>query len=503
MVTLRDDQTALVDRLRGAMRRHRHVCLQAGCGYGKTTVFSEVTRAADAAGKRVVILAHRRRLIDQISDRLAAFGVRHGVVMADLPAKLKERSVRAARVQVCSKDTLVSRALRNEWDGLPQADLLIPDEAHNLLAAGYAKLVGCYDRAFRLGPTATPAAGDGRGLAGFFGEMVQALPVSQCITRGLNVPVRVYAALDMKDVRATGGRVKPAGDPVAQWLKHAGGRPTVAFAPTVAASQQVVLAYNAAGVPAVHIDAHTPEAERDAAADGLESGALKVVSQVGLWTEGVDVPCLAVCQLLCRCGSLVKYVQAVGRVMRAFPGKGHAVVIDHTGAVFEHGFPDDDLEWSLTPGSVCKKAPAGGDDGEGGGDREPFVCARCGLAYAGSATCPGCGSGLAVNRKMYQPDLFAHLTEIDRDFTEAARDEEPQRQWTRLRYQFARAGKTVKQLVGAFYGRYRRGPEEAGVDPLPARDDYGLRVADVWPDLLGRGPKRVAAGAGLFTGDDE
>lgn len=498
-VTLRPDQTDFIDAIHRAMRRNRHVLGQAGCGYGKTHVMGEVTRRAASKGSRVVITAHRRRLIEQISERLDLFGVPHGVIMAELPDKLAAHVNRSARVQVCSKDTLISRTIRNEWDGLPPADLFIPDEAHNLLAAGYAKLARCYDAAYWLGLTATPTAGDGRGLGGSFGELVQALPVSACIERGLSVPVKVYAALDLRDIRQSGGRVKPAGDPVAQWRRHAGGRPTVVFAPTVAASRQVVASFVAAGIPAVHIDAHTPESERDAASDGLESGRVKVVSQVGLWTEGVDVPCLAVCQLLCRCGSLVKFVQAVGRIMRAYPGKEFATVIDHTGAVFEHGFPDEDLEWSLSPGEPVRKSQTAGA-GEAG-EREPFVCTRCGLAYAGAAVCPGCGCGLAVNRKMYQPDLFAHLVEIGRDHTAAAGSEAAQRAWTKILFQFARSGKSVKAAAGAFYGRFRQSPDAAGCSPAVEWDRKGEPVAEVYPSFAARPIGHAAeTDAGLFGG---
>lgn len=496
MTELRTDQLDFLACVQSAWRLNKHVCAQAGCGWGKTHVIAEASKRAAARQRRVLIVAHRRRLIQQISDRLAAFGIPHGLIMANLPDALAARHEPGALVQVASKDTLISRA---EREGFPFADLVIPDECHNLLGSGYANLMSHYTDSYWLGLTATPVAGDGRGLGGFFGELVCAPPVSQLIAAGTIVPFRVYAALEMAEARRTGGKVKPTGDPVAQWLKHAEGRPTVLFAPRVADSESVVRAFDTAGIPAVHIDSHSSEEDRDAASDGLASGDIKVVSQVGLWTEGVDVPCVAVVQLLARCGSLVKYLQAVWRAGRSHPGKEIATVIDHSGAVFDHGFPDDDLEWSLSGGDPIKR------DSSERGPREPFVCTACGLVYSGANSCPGCGSAFAINRKMYQPDLFAHLVEVDRDFTAAQSSETDQRQWTKLLYQFARTGKPVKALVAAFRGRTGKWPDEAGVEPLYSRADMAESVVDVFPAFGARPARRESVSdsvPSLFGGEE-
>jgi len=37
-----------------------------------------------------------------------------------------------------------------------------------------------------------------------------------------------------------------------------------------------------------------------------------------------------------------------GRTLRPTPGKTDAIVLDHAGAVFQHGFIDDPIEWALT-----------------------------------------------------------------------------------------------------------------------------------------------------------
>jgi DNA or RNA helicases of superfamily II len=41
------------------------------------------------------------------------------------------------------------------------------------------------------------------------------------------------------------------------------------------------------------------------------------------------------------------YRQMVGRVLRAAPGKTDALVLDHAGAIFTHGFVDEPVQWTL------------------------------------------------------------------------------------------------------------------------------------------------------------
>jgi superfamily II DNA or RNA helicase len=41
------------------------------------------------------------------------------------------------------------------------------------------------------------------------------------------------------------------------------------------------------------------------------------------------------------------YRQMVGRVLRPAPGKSDALILDHAGAVFEHGFVEEPIVWTL------------------------------------------------------------------------------------------------------------------------------------------------------------
>ena len=77
MLALRDYQATNVNEIRTAFAQHRRVLFVLPTGGGKTIIFAHITTGAAAKGKRVIILAHRQEIADQIGRALAAMGVAH------------------------------------------------------------------------------------------------------------------------------------------------------------------------------------------------------------------------------------------------------------------------------------------------------------------------------------------------------------------------------------------------------------------------------------------
>jgi hypothetical protein len=77
------------------------------------------------------------------------------------------------------------------------------------------------------------------------------------------------------------------------------------------------------------------------------AGTVDVVCNCAVLTEGWDRPEVS-CLILARpTKSLGLYRQMVGRILRPAASKADALILDHSGAVFVHGFPDDDIAWTL------------------------------------------------------------------------------------------------------------------------------------------------------------
>jgi DNA repair protein RadD len=78
--------------------------------------------------------------------------------------------------------------------------------------------------------------------------------------------------------------------------------------------------------------------------------------------------------------SLTIYLQQIGRALRPAPGKQRAVILDHSGNVYRHGFPDLEHPWSLE-GRPKKR-----------GQAPVKRCPECGaLIPAAVMQCPECG----------------------------------------------------------------------------------------------------------------
>ena len=91
----------------------------------------------------------------------------------------------------------------------------------------------------------------------------------------------------------------------------------------------------------------TPSDERRTILAKLERGEIDAVVNCAVLTEGWDSPAVS-CLILARpTKSLGLFRQMVGRVLRPHPGKTDALVIDHAGAVHEHGRVEDEIEWTL------------------------------------------------------------------------------------------------------------------------------------------------------------
>jgi superfamily II DNA or RNA helicase len=336
-------------------------------------------------------------LIRQASQKLHAAGVGHGIVQSGFPTRPGER------VQVASIPTLHRRAVRSTVMDLPPADLVVVDEAHHVRARSYRQILDAYPAAVILGMTATPCRGDGRGLGNVFEVIVECPPVAELIAAGYLVPTRVFAPTrpDLKGVKVERGdyvesqlaermdKAHLVGDIVTHWLRLAERRRTVVFATGVAHAVHLRDEFRSAGVLAEHIDASTPGEERDAILAKLATGTVELVTNAMVLTEGWDC-CEAACLILARpTRHHGLYRQMVGRVLRPASGKTDALVLDHAGAVFEHGFVEERVIWTLDQDKRAA-SPAQISRAQ---HRAPGLttCPECTAVRREGAPCPACG----------------------------------------------------------------------------------------------------------------
>lgn len=459
----------------------RIMVIQGTTGCGKNTIAADIVRRAMLKEKSVLFMVHRRPLVNQISDRLIQHHVLHGVLMRG------EQADRGCRVQVASRDTLLSRCVRNQWVGMPPADLVLVDEAQHAASpdSEYRRIIEFYPRAIVLLLSATPVGPDGRGLGPWAQAIECAAPTTELIRDGYLMPVKCFAP-DRKKRRGTKYVRGMAGDLVESWKMYGEDRPTVLFCGRVQHSMDAVEAYRAEGITAAHIDADTSDDVREEVFEKVADGRIKILSNVGIVGEGVDVPELSCCQIFREMGGRVGFLQACGRVMRPAPwaDKRYGILIDHAGAVFRHGFPDEDTEWTLE-GNVDAAFVKKHKEGE---TEKAFYCKNCELAYHGQSACPQCGrTPTKPPRSIFAaPKVETNseaLVEADRNGEHGVFSrEEKIKHWMRCLALAANKNGTFAMAGAIFHQKYNEYPDQS----FPCHVGFGGRskkVVDVYPNF--------------------
>lgn len=296
-----------------------------------------------------------------------------GIIKAEYPMRPE------FPIQVASIQTIASRR-RTMLELWPRIDLIVIDEGHHIQEDNtYGALLQMYPDAKVLIVTATPYRLSGKGFANIYpGKEVRLIinqTNKQLIDDGYLVPFEYHIGFvpDLSGVKIEKGEyneeqleaVMGLAPIVESYKEHFNGKSGICFAITVKHSETICEQYNAAGIPAVHVDANTDPEVRTEYFKQFRAKKIKIVVNVGILTEGTDFPICEFVQLAAPTRSLSKFFQMVGRVTRILPGvidnlndkddrlaaivasdKPFGGVLDNSGCWIDHGFPDDDIEWA-------------------------------------------------------------------------------------------------------------------------------------------------------------
>ena len=387
---LRPYQQDLVNKIRQAIcSGSQRVCAVLGCGGGKSVIIATIAKAATDRGNRVLFLVHRKELTAQISRTMAAMGVDPFLCTV-------------AMVQTMARQKTLARTI-------PPA-LIIVDEAHHSLAAGYLRIFDYFSQATVVGFTATPQRmGDG-GLGKVFQQLVESVSTKWLIENHYLTPYHLYSVpltevtrihtrhgdYDQGEIAKLMDKGAIFGGTVASWLQQAKDKKTIVYCASIKTSQATAAAFRRQGISAAHLDGSTPKAERERIVQQFRDGKILVLCNVDLFGEGFDVPDCEVVQLLRPTKSLTLFIQQSMRPMRINPQnpQKEAIILDHVGNYTRHGFPDDDHDWNLEAKKKKKQAKT--------------TTKQCPVCYhvfipskdnnSGPLRCPYCGEVLEEER---------------------------------------------------------------------------------------------------------
>ena len=369
----------------------------APCGAGKSLIIAFFIREAmEYPGTRILILTHRRELLQQNEAELKDIWPQAptGFYSAGIGRKDRRAPILFAGIQSIAKKI-------HTFDPF---DLVLIDEAHLVPRKQQTQYGHAINTLKQMNPhtrfvglTATHYRLDSgllhEGDDALFDAVTYEIPVMDLIEQGHLCEVvgkRGAQVADLTGVKMRGGEfiasqaeaafdlpelTRAACDEIVRY--GATRRAWLIFASGVDHAEHIRDALRGLGVDAEAVSGKTPKDERDALVERFKAGRLKCLVNCDVLTIGFNAPICDMGVLLRATASTALYVQIVGRMMRTFPNKDDALLLDYGGNVERHGPIDD----------VRPRRP-----GKGGGEAPIKACPSCHeLVAASTATCPACG----------------------------------------------------------------------------------------------------------------
>ena len=363
--TLRVYQQQAKNAIFEAWDRIDSVMFQMPTGTGKTRLFTsiinDINRYSIAIKQpvKIIVIAHRTELIDQIDESLGKYNIAHGIIAGG-----RERNLKMP-VQVASIQTITNPHNIDDAKKL-NADFLIIDEAHHSLARTYKSLWDLYPKAKRLGVTATPWRMSGNGFTGLFDDLIMSWPVKKYIDEGYLSHYNYYSLKQSSDISKqidTINEFNLEGDYKVSAMEHvmntskiraqlldayltlAEGKKGIIYAISQAHSKKICQEYAARGIKIATIDSQTPVLKRKQIVNDFRQGKITIIVNVDIFSEGFDCPDIEFVQLARPTCSLAKYLQQVGRALRPTEQKSHAIILDNVGMYQRFGLPDARRYW--------------------------------------------------------------------------------------------------------------------------------------------------------------
>jgi ribonuclease E len=319
-------------------------------GAGKTVAALGFVEASRTGG--VLILTHRRNLVDQFHGELRDRGYRDRI-HAPL---LDGHDAANGPVTVETYQWFVRNAGRIS----DAYTIVICDEAHTALGEKTSASIRSWSGPIFIGMTATGAL-IARHVTDLFPTQTSRFDLAQAARRGVIAPLRCIRIPPGPGVRTIAkvplrrGEVDTEFDQemLAELLDQTpfnmaiadlyktrfNGVPGVVYAAGVRHAYNVAQAFREVGMKAQGVSGETPKRQLARILADYESGKIDVLVNAQLLAEGWNSPRATICMHLAPTASKRIYQQRVGRVTRRHPGKEAGIVIDFVHPATKHDDP--------------------------------------------------------------------------------------------------------------------------------------------------------------------
>lgn len=348
MFELRDYQKEAIEGIYNSLKKgNKCIVVQSPPRTGKTVIMSEIARRATLKGNRVLFIVHRKEIIDQTT-----------------------KTFKKQNVDLSLADFGMVQTLTRNIEKIKEPKIIFIDEGHHALAKTYQRILNAFPNAIKLLFTATPQRTSRQQLDIIATDIVLGRQIQDLINQGMLAPFKYYSVgnFNRENLKknSTGEFTNKSieeefdkkiyGDVIEHYKKFANGKQAVVYCYSVENAIETADAFKACGISAVEVDGNTDKEKRDEIISDFRNGKIQVMTNVELFTEGLDLPNVD-CVIMTRpTSSLALYLQFSMRCLNPRENK-EAVIIDHVGNWKQFGLPNDIRDWeeAMTSKKIKRK----------------------------------------------------------------------------------------------------------------------------------------------------
>lgn len=357
---LRTYQQSAKDKIFIMWCKYRNVLLQMPTGTGKTILFTSIIRDLICVpDTKILILVHRKELIEQIDEHLNKYNITHGLIVTGRKREL------SLSVQVASIQTITHKLNESLIKDINPSFIII-DEAHHSLAKTYTSFWKNCSKAWKLGVTATPYRLNNAPFSSLYSDILVSSPIKEFIDKGFLADYEFYTENPYHELTKAIESIKEKGQTgdykiktlieklnvdrhiqqlILCYLKYAKGLKGIVYAISIEHAQNICKAYKEIGVEAEFIDSHTPKTERAEIVQSFKNNEIQIMVNVEIFSEGFDCPDIDFIQMARPTWSLSLYLQQVGRGLRKNVEGKKTIILDNSNMFVHFGLPSERWDW--------------------------------------------------------------------------------------------------------------------------------------------------------------
>lgn len=310
-------------------------------GTGKT--YLSTFDALNVNPKRLLFIVHRANIAKKalqtyqtIFKNDKTFGLYSGQAMDS------ESDYIFSTIQTLSRENHLAKFAPDAFD------YIVIDETHRASASSYQKILDHFTPKFLLGMTATPERTDDSDVFEIFDHNIAyEIRLQKALEMDILAPFHYYGVTDlsidgesiddtsMLNLLIREDRVKHILHYIDRYGCDNGDVRGLVFCSNIQECKALAEIFNVHGLPSIALTGENSEEQRDLAIERLEScnpvDKLDYIFSVGIFNEGIDIPCINQIVMLRPTESAIIFVQQLGRGLRKAQDKDYLTVIDFIG----------------------------------------------------------------------------------------------------------------------------------------------------------------------------